>query len=629
MENLQLLTSRDKTLNALQQIQLEGLKEIDRICRKYDIKYSLGGGTCLGQLRHNGFIPWDDDIDVDMTADNYDKFINIALKELDTNRFFLRCRKTDKNHLRSLSRLEIKFTTLESQDWDKKKISSGIFIDIFKLSYMPNNPFLRKIISSCLFYIRCAENYKMFHKVAKKAKHKLLVILMGKFIPKHLLFFIEDRLTSIKCKSHTNWLLDDAIINGNHGGFPSQGIDTYKDVLFEGITVMNKKEPMEFMKTLYGNNCMNWLPPVKRISHHKWFNLDFGVYKHKFDLPENYSEYLTLRYTNKKLEHMKNISLKMAQKVSQICNENNIKYYLLGIDSYIKGNNVDECGKLWYGPIKIAMPRKDYNKFAEISQKYLGKQYFYQSYKTDKEYKYSYARIRLNLTSIRESKTPKYIEEKYNNGFFIEIIPLENTSNDAKQRKKHIKKIKRLNHFILLKWKRNNIRFFVTHNVKYKIKLLLLLPFSTNYLIKKLEKQIQKYANIDTDYYVDGSGYQLNGLTIKKDIFGNGSILEYNGYDFSFPVNFKKYLASIDSLINTKKIYKDIKTLKYIKNHFSDSYFDEIEKINKNAIDIIQKKYPNCYLNYFDIPDYQLSILRYDEKENRYLSDEEIINSLN
>ena len=70
-----LITNKDKVLRALQLTQLEGLKEIDRVCRKHGIEYSLDGGTCLGRMRHGGFIPWDDDIDVDMTPDNYDKFM--------------------------------------------------------------------------------------------------------------------------------------------------------------------------------------------------------------------------------------------------------------------------------------------------------------------------------------------------------------------------------------------------------------------------------------------------------------------------------------------------------------------------------------------------------------------------
>lgn len=78
-----MITSRDKALKALQDVQLEGLKEVDRICRMHSIDYSLGGGTCLGQVRHGGFIPWDDDIDIDMTLENFEKFVEVAPAELD------------------------------------------------------------------------------------------------------------------------------------------------------------------------------------------------------------------------------------------------------------------------------------------------------------------------------------------------------------------------------------------------------------------------------------------------------------------------------------------------------------------------------------------------------------------
>ena len=98
-QKYELITNRDKVLRTLQEIELEGLKEIDRICRKYNIEYSLGGGTSLGQLRHGGFIPWDDDIDIDMTLENYDKFLEVAPTEMDNNRFFLRCRQKDIQNL--------------------------------------------------------------------------------------------------------------------------------------------------------------------------------------------------------------------------------------------------------------------------------------------------------------------------------------------------------------------------------------------------------------------------------------------------------------------------------------------------------------------------------------------------
>ena len=61
-------------LTAIQQKLLQMMKEIDQVCRENDIHYSLGGGTAIGAIRHRGFIPWDDDIDLYMTRDNWEKF---------------------------------------------------------------------------------------------------------------------------------------------------------------------------------------------------------------------------------------------------------------------------------------------------------------------------------------------------------------------------------------------------------------------------------------------------------------------------------------------------------------------------------------------------------------------------
>ena len=71
----------------LQLLELEIAKEIKRICDENNIDYFIIGGTLLGAVRHRGFIPWDDDIDIGMTVENYERFINVAPSKLDCRLF--------------------------------------------------------------------------------------------------------------------------------------------------------------------------------------------------------------------------------------------------------------------------------------------------------------------------------------------------------------------------------------------------------------------------------------------------------------------------------------------------------------------------------------------------------------
>ena len=96
----------DVGIRDVQMIQLEILLEFDRICRKNNIKYQLFAGTLLGAVRHKGFIPWDDDIDVCLLRDDYEKFLDVCLRDLDPG-FFLQTYETDEKCIGSM----LKFRT--------------------------------------------------------------------------------------------------------------------------------------------------------------------------------------------------------------------------------------------------------------------------------------------------------------------------------------------------------------------------------------------------------------------------------------------------------------------------------------------------------------------------------------
>ena len=69
-------------MDLLHQVDLDIVKEVVAICRKYKLKYYMLGGTMLGAVRHGGFIPWDDDIDLGLPRDDYEKFLQVAPSEL-------------------------------------------------------------------------------------------------------------------------------------------------------------------------------------------------------------------------------------------------------------------------------------------------------------------------------------------------------------------------------------------------------------------------------------------------------------------------------------------------------------------------------------------------------------------
>ena len=152
-------------LRQLQLIQLEMLVEVDRICRKCEIKYNIIAGTLLGAVRHGGYIPWDDDADVALLRPEYEKFRKACKTELDRSRFYFQDHRNTKGYRWGYGKLRRKHTLFLREYQEDMPYKQGVFIDIFPLDGVPDNYILRSLYNFECFCVRKI----LWSKVGKKA----------------------------------------------------------------------------------------------------------------------------------------------------------------------------------------------------------------------------------------------------------------------------------------------------------------------------------------------------------------------------------------------------------------------------------------------------------------------------
>ena len=131
-------------LKQLQIVQLELLDELMRVCEQNNITFYLAAGSCIGAVRHQGFIPWDDDIDIFMYADDVDKLFECMYQFRED--FFLQSTFTDPGYRHAIARLRKNNTTCMEPDDIGTDCHHGIFLDIYILYYYPKNKFERIIM---------------------------------------------------------------------------------------------------------------------------------------------------------------------------------------------------------------------------------------------------------------------------------------------------------------------------------------------------------------------------------------------------------------------------------------------------------------------------------------------------
>ncbi len=260
MSNLVELSADE--LRQLQIIELEMLAEVDRICRKHKINYSVDAGTLLGAVRHKGFIPWDDDLDVMFLHDDYEKFFEACKTDLDTTRFFFQDHRTDPGYRWGYGKIRRLGTEYIKAGQEKLKQKTGICIDVFDLENVPDGGKQRKKFNRQMFCIR-----KLLYAALGRTNEKNLFMRIWY----SLLYLIPSKLThKIKDKKTAKY---NSVITQNVNchmwpikkceyGFPRELFSGFTDMEFEGLKIMAIKGYDEYLRMRYGNYME--LPPMEQ-----------------------------------------------------------------------------------------------------------------------------------------------------------------------------------------------------------------------------------------------------------------------------------------------------------------------------------------------------------------------------
>lgn len=186
------------SLRDVQEVEFEILVEFDRICKEEKIPYQLFAGTLLGAVRHHDFIPWDDDIDVCMMRDDFERFIEVCPKHLD-KKYFLQTHRTDPKSVVQFAKIRKNGTVFENNVDNLPDTNTGIWIDIFPLDKTKHGTIAEKVqyFEVTVLYAMITSTVKSRVSVSQKPWKKILRTAfygITKVIPKHAL---ESRLNKV------------------------------------------------------------------------------------------------------------------------------------------------------------------------------------------------------------------------------------------------------------------------------------------------------------------------------------------------------------------------------------------------------------------------------------------------
>ena len=267
--------SYDGKLSAVQQTLLGFLKEVDRICRKNNIKYFLGGGTLLGAVRHKGFIPWDDDADVMMLRDDYERFLSVLKTDLPP---YITDQNTEQANHFAFTKLRLNDTILSTEFSARfKGLHNGVFLDVLAQDKTSNKKAANRLHMKMTAQLRWLVLNK-WRGTPMNANNKLISFIgdvIKAILPLSLLEKMQNGIMKRYRNKDTGMLYDSMGRNVERGAFPEEWLKEAVYVDFEDTKLPIPKEWDQYLTYLYGD-YMDMIPVSERHVSHDIVRIDLG-----------------------------------------------------------------------------------------------------------------------------------------------------------------------------------------------------------------------------------------------------------------------------------------------------------------------------------------------------------------
>ena len=251
-------------IDDIRKVQLEIMDFIDTLCREKDIRYSLSGGTLLGAVRHRGYIPWDDDIDIFMLRPDYERFISEVMQSENT-RYKILSPSTDSAYYYPFAKVCDSYTYILEQN-DRPLPEMGIYVDIFPVDGLPNDERQRKCYWNRIRILKRLNTMVYQKKAAgenfmKRAFRLVMFVLFRLMTPNCLAKYLNALSTRYDVEE-SEFVAVSVFGYGEKEQLPVSVFSEFGDIPFEQKRYMAIKNYDLYLSSIYGDYMT--LPPVEQ-----------------------------------------------------------------------------------------------------------------------------------------------------------------------------------------------------------------------------------------------------------------------------------------------------------------------------------------------------------------------------